>query len=92
MINYITLYHDAYETNYGDGFYPSTYPGGTKIEIGFELYDGVLTQVTGPRINGYDGDTRNNIIQKILEHNEVKCPTCNTYIIYDEIRCLVCGT
>ena len=60
----ITLYHDDYETRNGDGFYPSifNYPGFVSIDIGFQIVNGQLLQMTGPVIRGYDGDTYNKIV------------------------------
>lgn len=61
----ITFYYDSYEKNYGDGFYPLTYRDRScdaQIDIEFELNNGTLSQLTGPIIHGFDGDTYNDII------------------------------
>jgi len=66
----ITMYYDSYEMKNGDGFYPLTVKDkscDSKIDISFELYDNELTQLSGPLIKGYDGDTYNQIIQLILK-------------------------
>ena len=69
MQNTITLYYDPYEFSNGDGFYPLAFPSGPcqkPIDIKFEFYDDELTQLTGPRICGYDGDTRSEIIKQLV--------------------------
>jgi hypothetical protein len=65
MRKVIELYFDSYEAKFGDGFYPLTRKDAScdsTIQIEFELYDGELTQLTGPPIKGYDGNTYNEII------------------------------
>ena len=62
----ITMYYDSYEMKNGDGFYPMVYKDNScdsQIDITFELYDGELTQLSGPLIKGYDGNTYNDIIR-----------------------------
>jgi len=57
---------------YGDGFYPMTVRDtscDSKIDILFELYDNELTQLSGPPIKGYDGNTYNEIVNLILISN-----------------------
>lgn len=59
------MYYDSYEKRFGDGFYPLVYKDQScdeQIDIEFELYDDDLTQLSGPPIKGYDGDTKNQII------------------------------
>ena len=54
------MYYDSYELKNGDGFYPSAYSDNasdSQIDIEFELYDDELTQLSGPTIKGYDGNT-----------------------------------
>ena len=64
------MYYDTYERWHGDGFYPLVVPHGpcqTPIDIEFEFYDDELTQVSGPHICGYDGDTKSQIIKMIVQ-------------------------
>ena len=66
MKKVITMYFDSYEARNGDGFYPMVYSDqscDSQIDIEFELYDDELTQLTGPKIKGYDGDTYHEIIK-----------------------------
>ena len=61
----ITMYYDSYEMRNGDGFYPLVYKDqscDSQINIDFELYDGELTQLSGPSIKGYDGITYQQIV------------------------------
>ena len=70
MRKVIRMYYDSYERWNGDGFYPLVVRHGpcqTPIDIEFELYDGELTQVSGPRLMGYDADTKEQIIKIMLE-------------------------
>ena len=65
MQKIIKMYYDLYEMKYGDGFYPLTFKehkSNIEIDILFELYDGELTQLSGPKIKGYDGNTYNEIL------------------------------
>jgi len=65
MKKIITMYYDSYEMKNGDGFYPMVYKDkscDSQIDILFELYDDELTQLSGPLIKGYDGNTHNDII------------------------------
>ena len=65
----IKLYFDSYEVKFGDGFYPMITRDSScdsEINIDFELYDDELTQLSGPFINGYDGNTYNEIIRLII--------------------------
>ena len=64
VVKYITLYYDAYEKKYGDGFYPSTtfVKGYESILTGFKNANGCWKQVTGDPIKGFDGDERNNVL------------------------------
>ena len=60
------MYYDSYEMKYGDGFYPLVYKEqsyDSQVDITFELYDGELTQLYGPSIKGYDGNTYDLIIK-----------------------------
>ena len=60
------MYYDSYEMKNGDGFYPVVYKDNScdsQMDITFELYDGELTQLSGPPIKGYDGTTYNDIIR-----------------------------
>ena len=60
------MYYDSYEMKNGDGFYPMVFKDqscDSEIDILFELYDGELTQLSGPSIKGYDGNTYNLIIK-----------------------------
>ena len=62
----ITMYYDSYEMKNGDGFYPVVYKDNScdsQMDITFELYDGELTQLSGPPIKGYDGNTYHDIIR-----------------------------
>ena len=62
----ITLYFDAYETNFGDGFYPMTVPDqscDSKTDITYRFINGSWTQINGPTIKGYDGNTYSNIMK-----------------------------
>ena len=66
MKKVITMYFYSYESRNGDGFYPLVYPEqscDSQIDIEFELYDDELTQLTGPIIKGYDGNTYHEIIK-----------------------------
>ena len=66
VMKFITLYYDSYEAKFGDGFYPQTQPDRScsdEIEIGFELVHGTWTQVTGPRIHGYDGNEYTKVMR-----------------------------
>ena len=38
-----------------------------KGNIEFELYDDELTQISGPKLMGYDADTKEQIIKIMLE-------------------------
>ena len=70
MRKVIRMYYDDYEYRNGDGFYPLVVRDGpcqTPIDIEFELYDNELTQVSGPRLMGYDSDTKEQIIKIMLE-------------------------
>jgi hypothetical protein len=70
MRKVIRMYYDSYERWNGDGFYPLVVRDGpcqTPIDIEFELYDGELTQISGPRLMGYDADTKEQIIKIMLE-------------------------
>lgn len=70
MKQVIRMYYDSYERWHGDGFYPLVIQHGpcqTPIDIEFELIDNNLVQLSGPRIMGYDGDTRSQIIKIILQ-------------------------
>ena len=69
------MYYDDYEFRNGDGFYPMINFGGAyekQVDIEFELYDGKLTQLSGPYICGYDGNTKQEIIKIMLGFEEVK--------------------
>ena len=60
------MYYDDYEKKYGDGFYPTVFKNqscNSEIDILFELYEGELTQLSGPPIKGYDGNTYNEILK-----------------------------
>ena len=66
MQKIIKMYYDSYEMKNGDGFYPMVFKDqscDSEIDILFELYDGELTQLSGPSIKGYDGNTYNLIIK-----------------------------
>ena len=66
MQKIIKMYYDSYEKNNGDGFYPMLFKDqscDSEIDIFFELYDGELTQLSGPSIKGYDGNTYNEILK-----------------------------
>jgi hypothetical protein len=70
MRKVIRMYYDSYERWNGDGFYPLVVRHGpcqTPIDIEFELYDDELTQISGPRLMGYDADTKEQIIKIMLE-------------------------
>jgi hypothetical protein len=69
MKKVVTMYFDSYESTFGDGFYPMVHPDqscDSQIDIEFELHDRKLTQLTGPIIKGYDGDTYNDIIESFF--------------------------
>lgn len=64
----VTLYYDSYEFKNGDGFYPLTFKDkscDSEIDILFEVYDFELTQLSGPLIRGYDGNTKSEIIRLV---------------------------
>ena len=68
------MYYDSYERWNGDGFYPLVVRDGpcqTPIDIEFELHGNELTQLSGPYICGYDGNTKQEIIKSMLEFEEV---------------------
>ena len=72
MQKLITMYYDSYEKNNGDGFYPLIYNDQScdcQIDILFELYENELTQLSGPQIKGYDGNTYSEIIKQFFNKN-----------------------
>ena len=70
MQKIIKMYYDSFEKDHGDGFYPLMVKEigcNTEIDILFEYYDDELTQLSGPPIKGYDGDTINLIINEFYK-------------------------
>jgi hypothetical protein len=71
----LSFFYDAYEYEYGDGFYPVLikHDGFHEIEIKFS-FDRILSawrQRTGMSIDGFDGNTGQVVLQSLNEETKI---------------------